>query len=140
MTVQVNGQEYTLQQAAKFLESHDRPLREEVYLKVMERRYQDKDALNELYTQLVEKRNQVALNAGFANYRDYKFVEMGRFDYSKEDCYRFHDAVKQHVLPLVELIQESKKRKLGLDTLRPWDTEAEPAALLPCGHFKTAKS
>ena len=31
MMVEVNGQEYTLQQAAKFLESHDRKLREEVF-------------------------------------------------------------------------------------------------------------
>ena len=139
MTVQVNGQEYTLQQAAKFLESHDRSLREEVYLKVMERRYQDKEALNQLYTQLVEKRNQVALNAGFANYRDYKFVDMGRFDYSKEDCYRFHDAVKQHVLPLVEMIQENKKKKLGLDTLRPWDTEAEPEGITPLRPFQNSE-
>ena len=139
MTIQVNGQEYTLQQAAKFLENHDRSLREEVYLKVMERRYQDKETLNNLYTQLVEKRNQVALNAGFANYRDYKFVEMGRFDYSKEDCYRFHDAVKQHVLPLVAMIQENKKQKLGLDTLRPWDTEAEPAGITPLRPFQSSE-
>src|SRR6186997_184616 len=31
MTVQVNGKEYTLQQAAKFLENPDRSLREDVY-------------------------------------------------------------------------------------------------------------
>src|SRR6476620_9585439 len=31
MTVTVNGKEYTLQQAAKFLENHDRSLRESVY-------------------------------------------------------------------------------------------------------------
>jgi nicotinamide riboside kinase len=31
-------------------------------------------------------------------YRDYKFVELGRFDYTKEDCYNFHDAVKQHIV------------------------------------------
>ncbi|MEJ7683520.1 MAG: hypothetical protein WKG06_37825 [Segetibacter sp.] len=49
----------------------------------MRRRRQDKDALNDLYTQLVHKRHQVALNAGFENYRDYKFAEMGRFDYTK---------------------------------------------------------
>ena len=139
MTIQMNGQEYTLQQAAKFLENHDRSLREEVYLKVMERRHQDQEALDNLYTQLVEKRNQVALNAGFANYRDYKFVEMGRFDYSKEDCYRFHDAVKQHVLPLVAMIQENKKQKLGLDTLRPWDTEAEPAGITPLRPFQSSE-
>jgi oligoendopeptidase F len=72
MTIEVNGQEYTLQQAGKFLESHDRALREEVYRKIQERRLQDKDAMNELYSNLIGKRDQVAKNAGFANYRDYK--------------------------------------------------------------------
>jgi oligoendopeptidase F len=126
MTVQVDGKEYTLQQAAKFLENQDRAIREEVYRKTQERRLEDKDELNELYTVLIEKRNQVALNAGFANYRDYKFSELGRFDYTKEDCFQFHESVKEHILPLVGLIHAHKKKKLGLDTLRPWDTEAVP--------------
>jgi oligoendopeptidase F len=136
MTVEVNGREYTLQQAAKFLESPDRRLREEVYRKVNERRLQDKETLNHLYTQLVEKRHQIALNAGFSNYRDYKFIDMGRFDYTKEDCFQFHDAVKQYVLPLVNDINEQKKQKLGLDTLRPWDLEAEPEGVVPLHPFE----
>src|SRR6478736_412997 len=139
MTVEVNGQEYTLQQASKFLLEHDRNLREEVYRKIQERRKQDKDALNELYTKLVVKRDQVGKNAGFENYRDYKFVEMGRFDYTKEDCFKFHEAVKLHVLPLVEKINLLKKEKLGLDVLRPWDTEAEPENVKPLRPFNTGK-
>ncbi len=139
MTVEVEGREYTLQQAAQFLESSDRTLRESVYRKIQERRLQDKDAMDALYTQLIQKRHQVALNAGFANYRDYKFVEMGRFDYTKEDCFQFHEAVKLHVLPIVNKIYEKKREKLGLDTLRPWDTEAEPAGSEPLSPFKTGK-
>jgi oligoendopeptidase F len=126
MTIEVNGKEYTLQQAAKFLESHDRELREEVYRKMNDRRLRDKEALDILFTKLVAKRNEVALNAGFENYRDYKFKELGRFDYTKEDCFLFHDSVKQHVLPLVKKIYINKKEKLHLDELRPWDMEAEP--------------
>src|SRR5690349_12923324 len=76
MTVEVNGQEYTLQQAAKFLEDPDRDLRESVYRKINERRLQDKEALNDLYTSLLKKRHQVALNTGFANYRDFRFAEL----------------------------------------------------------------
>ncbi|SJZ33363.1 M3 family oligoendopeptidase [Sediminibacterium ginsengisoli] len=139
MTVEVNGQEYTLQQAAKFLESHDRSLREEVYRKIQERRLQDKDAMNTLYSDLIAKRHQVALNAGFANYRDYKFAELGRFDYTKEDCFQFHEAVKLHVLPLIEKIYQRKKEKLGLDVLRPWDTEAEPEGIKPLKPFTDGK-
>jgi oligoendopeptidase F len=139
MTIEVNGQVYTLQQAAKFLEDPKRNLREEVYRKINERRKQDQQALDELFSKLVEKRQQIAVNAGFVNYRDYKFKELGRFDYSKEDCFQFHEAVKQHILPLVNKIYEKKKQKLGLDTLRPWDLEAEPGGIQPLRPFKNGE-
>lgn len=139
MTVEINGQEYTLQQATTFLESNDRSLRESVYRKIQERRYQDREELDGLYTRLVGMRQQIAINAGFENFRDYKFVELGRFDYSKEDCFQFHEAVRLHVLPLVNRIYERKKEKLKLDVLRPWDLEAEPAGIQPLRPFKNGK-
>jgi oligoendopeptidase F len=135
MTIEVSGQEYTLQQAAKFLESTDRFLRETVFTKTAERRLQDKNKLDDLYTALVQKRHQVALNAGFENYRDYKFRELGRFDYTKEDCFAFHDAVESHILPLVVDILQRQKERLGLETLKPWDTEAEPEGTKPLHPF-----
>lgn len=139
MTITVNGKEYTLQQAAKFLENEDRALREEVFTKTAARRLQDRDALNDLYTSLVQKRDQVAKNAGFANYRDYKFEELGRFDYTKEDCFQFHEAVKTHILPLVQQILEKQRAKLKVDQLKPWDTEAEPAGVKPLEPFHTGE-
>jgi oligoendopeptidase F len=139
MTIEVNGQEYTLQQAAKFLENSDRGLREEVFRKTYERRLQDRDTLDQLYSGLIAKRHQVALNAGFENYRDYKFEDLGRFDYTKEDCFQFHAAVKEHILPLVKDILERQRAKLQLDTLKPWDTEAEPAGIKPLEPFHTGE-
>ena len=139
MTIEVDGKEYTLQQAAKFLESSDRKLRESVYYKIQDRRKQDENAMHELYSTLIAKRHQIAVNAGFENYRDYKFKELGRFDYTKKDCFQFHEAVKQYVLPLVNEIYERKRQKLGLDTLRPWDTEAEPAGTQPLKPFTTGE-
>jgi oligoendopeptidase F len=139
MTVTVNDKGYTLQQAMKFLENPDRDLREQVYRKVQERRLQDKEKINSLFTELIKRRDQIAKNAGFRNFRDYKFIEMGRFDYTKEDCFRFHDSVKQYILPLVEIINQFKQKELGLDTLRPWDVDAEPANQEPLNPFKTGE-
>lgn len=139
MTVSINGHEYTLQQAAKFLENPDRSVRETAYHAIQKRRLEDKDTLNGLFSTLVQKRDKLAHNAGFSNYRDYKFKELGRFDYSKEDCFQFHEAVKLHVLPLVNSIYRKKKAKLGLDTLRPWDIDAEPAGITPLNPFKGGK-
>ena len=139
MTITHEGQEYTLQQATQFLESEDRSIRESVYRKIQERRLEDKTAMHDLFSSLIQKRHQVAMNAGFENYRDYKFVELGRFDYTKEDCYQFHEAVKLHVLPLIDKIYARKKQKLGLEVLKPWDTEAEPAGTKPLRPFTDGK-
>lgn len=137
MTIEVNGQEYTLQQAVKFLEDEDRQLRESVYRKIGNRRLQDKKEMNDLFSSLLQKRHQVAINAGFENYRDFKFLELGRFDYSKEHCFQFHEAVKLHIMPLVNEIYEAKKKKLGLAVLKPWDIEAEPVGTKPLRPFTT---
>ena len=139
MTVVVNGQEFTLQQATKFLEDPDRSVREQVYRAISDRRFQDHKELDVLYSKLVQKRDEVARNAGFSNYRDYRFAELGRFDYNKDACYQFHEAVKLHVMPLVDRLYAEKKKKLGLDVLRPWDIEAEPAGIEPLRPFKTGE-
>jgi len=139
MTVEIEGKSYTLQQAAKFLEHPDRSKRESVYYLIQQRRLQDQDKLNDLFNKLINIRNNEAANTGMSDYIEYRFKELGRFDYGKEDCYRFHEAVKQHVLPLVSLLHEKKRVELGVDTLRPWDLEAEPAGKKPLQPFKTGE-
>lgn len=139
MSVEVQGQEYTLQQATKFLENPNRELREEVYRKINDRRLQDKDQMNDLFSKLLDKRNKVGKNAGFENYRDYKFADLGRFDYTKQDCFQFQDAVKKSIVPLVDFIYDRKRQKLGLPSLRPWDTEAEPEGIKPLHPFSSGE-
>lgn len=137
MSIDVDGKEYTLQQAAKLLQSPDRELREKVFNKIASRRMQDKDKLNELFDKLLLLRQEVAVNAGYANYRDYKFSELGRFDYTKEDCFAFHDAVRKHIVPLQAMLVKHRQQKLGYATMRPWDTDAEPAGTQPLRPFAT---
>ncbi len=136
MTVEVDGKEYTLQQAARLLQSPDRSLRERTFRQIAERRMQDRDTLNELFDKLLHRRQQVARNAGFENYRDYKFRELGRFDYTVDDCFRFHEAVRRHILPLHRALVQHRKARLGLDPLKPWDTDAEPAGQEPLRPFQ----
>lgn len=139
MSVEVDGKEYTLQQAAKLLTLPDRNLRETVFRKVAARRLADKDKLNELFDKLLALRQQIAVNAGFDNYRDYKFRELGRFDYTAEDCFAFHDAVREHILPLQAMLVKNRQRRLGLDKMRPWDNDAEPQGTEPLKPFTTGQ-
>lgn len=137
MTIEHEGKEYTLQQAAKFLQKPDRELRETIFRKIAERRMQDIDELNVLFNKLLVLRQQVAKNAGFDNYRDYKFRALGRFDYTPEDCFAFHDAVREHILPLNAMLSEHRRKRLGLEKMRPWDSSAEPVGTEPLQPFET---
>lgn len=125
MSIEHDGKTLTIAQAGKLLKSSDRELRETIYRKVNDRRKQDADELENLFDELLKLRHQVALNCGFNNYRDYKFVAMGRFDYTVADCEDFHKSVAEVIVPLVAKIEEEKRQKLGLDVLKPWDTEAD---------------
>lgn len=139
MTIMINNKEYTLQQAARFLQNPERGLREETFRKIAERRLEDREQLDELFDKLLERRHQVAKNAGFDNYRDYKFRELGRFDYTPEDCFAFHAAVKEHILPLQKMLSLNRKARLGLDVMKPWDSDAEPAGTEPLHPFETGQ-
>jgi len=138
MTVTYQGNELTLQQASKYFEEPDQRVRREVWELVTDRRLQDKDKMEDLYDQLIELRGRIAKNAGFENYRDYVFQRRRRFDYTPEDCFRFHEGVERAVLPVVRSIMEDRRRKLKVDRLRPWDLQVDPLSRPPLRPFATA--
>lgn len=126
MTVEVEGKTLTLQQASNFLKNPDRKLRDEVYHKIVSRRLQDRERLDALFNELVELRTQIASNAGFANYRDYKFVALDRFDYTAKDCLDFHSSIRSSVVPVMDELMSERKALLKVDSLKPWDIDVDP--------------
>lgn len=125
-TIEHEAKKLTMQQAALLLKEQDESLRQNIFEKMTAVRRKDREQLDSLYSSLIQKRQQLALNAGFDNYRDYKFVAMGRFDYTKEDCFAFHEAIKTHIVPLVKNIQAEKLAKLGKTQFKPWDLDVDP--------------
>lgn len=125
MTVNINGEEMTLPKAADILQSPDREKRKEAWLKISERRFADKDRLDILFNELRDLRHQVAINAGFANFRDYMFAALGRFDYTTQDCFNFHEAVAEAVVPLVNEMTQERLTKLQYDSLKPYDLKVD---------------
>jgi oligoendopeptidase F len=138
-SVEHAGEKMTLQKASVYLKDLNRGVREEVYYKIQNRRAEDEKALNDLFTKLIELRNQVALNARFKNYRDYKHQLLGRFDYTVQDCLNFHEAVKMHAVPLANEHDKHRKQKLKLDDYRPWDTAVDEEGLPPLKPFANAQ-
>lgn len=132
-----DGKEQTFQQMAKYNQSTDRDLRERAWLAVAEKRFADKDAFDELYSDMVLLRGKIARNAGFPNYVEYCFASKHRFDYTSQDCKMFHNAVEKLVVPVLGKMYQERKEQLGVDILRPWDLEVDPLGREPLKPFET---
>lgn len=82
-TIVYKDTELTLQQANDYLSHPDRQVRKEVFELMEQRRYRDKEILDELMDKLITIRTQIAHNCGFPTYTDYKLSR--RFDYTQDE-------------------------------------------------------
>ncbi|HTL29327.1 MAG TPA: M3 family oligoendopeptidase [Tepidisphaeraceae bacterium] len=126
MIINFRGQDYTPQQMAKFLEEPDRATRQESWELTAKRRLQDREVIDQLFDRLLPLRQQIANNAGLADYRAYKWKEYKRFDYTPDDCAEFAISVARYVVPLVDKLDRERAKDLGVDRLRPWDLAVDP--------------
>jgi oligoendopeptidase F len=136
MTVQFQGEERTLVQLSPFLESTDRDVRREAWTLAAERRLADRDLFDGLFDEMRAVRLEVAREAGFDDYVAYAYKNRERFDYGPEQAYQFHDAIEKAVVPLASAIHRERKKRLGVDSLRPWDLATDPLGRSPLKPFK----
>lgn len=120
------GEQLPLPRLQPFLKERDRAVRERAFRAIAEPYIERRGDLATIFDQLYELRQRVARNAGFTNFRDYIFPAKYRFDYTPADCERLHDAIERTVVPAVERALEARRERLGLDLLRPWDTQVAP--------------
>jgi oligoendopeptidase F len=139
MTVEWEGETKNLSQLNPYLMSKEPAVREKAWNLMMEPWTAARATLNDIYRQMLEKRRQIAENAGFPDYRAYAFRQMERFEYTPEDCLVFHEAIEAVVVPAVQRILEKKKARLGLDRLRPWDYMPERRLIVETGDAPALK-
>jgi oligoendopeptidase F len=135
MTVEFQGKTRTMPEMGKFLLEPDRQLRQDAWRASAERRLADKNKLEEIYDAMLKLRVQIAQNAGFANYRDYKFKAYNRFDYAPDDCKHYHSVVANLVVPVYQEILKKRKSDMVLSELRPWDTSVDVKGRPPLKPF-----
>lgn len=135
-TVQWEGEEVTLLQLEPIYQDVDRAVRERAWRLASERRLADRDALDNLWQRFMDLRRRIATNAGYSDYRAFRWVQLKRFDYSPADCETFHNAIAEAVVPAASRIYERRRQKLGVESLRPWDLNVDPLSRPPLRPFK----
>lgn len=130
-TVTWQGREMALSALTPILMEPDRVRRERAWRTIEARRLADSETLFAHWQKELQVRQQIAENAGYATYRDYRWQQLFRFDYTPADCQHFHQAVEQVIVPAASKIWAKRRQLLGVETIRPWDTTTDPRRHLP---------
>jgi oligoendopeptidase F len=139
LSVEWDGETKTIPQLQPYLKSNDRAERERAFRLGAEAYLAHRDALADLFDRMYELRVAVAREAGFADYQRYCFAAKHRFDYTPDDCARFHKAVEFAVAPAVARLMQHRRKSLGLDTLRPWDVTVDLDSKTPLKPFDSSE-
>lgn len=134
-TVQWEGKEITITQLRPVYQEIDRAKREAAWRLSAERQLADRAAINGVWVKLMKLRGEIAANAGYEDYRDYRWKQLLRFDYNPSDCETFAHAIADVVVPAAAMLYEKRRRQLGVETLRPWDLDVDPFARPPLRPF-----
>lgn len=134
------GEEKTIQQMQPLYQETDREIRESAWRLVAERQLADRPAIGELWGRFLDLRLQVSRNAGYSSYRDYRWQALHRFDYTPSDCRAFRDAIEAEVVPATIALHDARRKKLGVDSLRPWDLSVDPLLRPPLRPYSGAEA
>jgi len=115
----------------------DRTVRQTAWELVARRRLVDRDAIDDIFDKMIATRTQIGQNAGFDNFRDYQFRAYERFDYDPDACFAFHEAIEKVAVPAKRGIQQQRRQRLNVETLRPWDLAVDTANRPPLKPFET---
>ncbi|MHA1568430.1 MAG: M3 family oligoendopeptidase, partial [Alphaproteobacteria bacterium] len=134
-TIEWEGEEITLLQLQPVYQGPDRDVREKAWRLAAERQLADRETINDLWTQFMDLRRQLAANTGLPDYRAFRWQQMLRFDYTPDDCAAFHQAIAAVIVPAAQRIYEKRRQRLGVDALRPWDLFVDPLGRPPLRPF-----
>jgi len=130
-TVEWEGEETTLRKLGAVMWETDREKRQNAWEILQNRVLEDRDAYNNVWRDLITVRKQIYQNGGFNDYREYAWLDRGRFDYTPDDALALADAIAEVVVPANERIMEKERQLMGYETMRPWDVYVDPYGHAP---------
>ena len=120
-SVDWQGKEATVLEMEGILRDPDRAIRKAAWEKLANRQLADRQGINAQWKTFFSLRGQIAKNAGKSDFRAYRWQQLNRFDYTPQDCYAFHQAIEEAVVPAVNRLAERRRKAMGLKELRYFD-------------------
>lgn len=119
--INFDGKELNLYGIQKYFEHKDREVRKAAFKAYSDFYHDNESKLEEIWSELIDVRNEMGRNLGFDNYIPLGYMGQGRTDYGKEDVVLFRKQVENYLVPLCTELYKAQARRIGVDTLYSYD-------------------
>ena len=137
--VVVNGQEMTMTRALALLDHSSEAKRKAAWEAVNQWTFAHANELQGIYSAMIEKRHQVALNLGEKNYVPVAYKTRRRTDFGPKEVKRFREEIKKYVVPLLSRLRRKQAEMLGQRTVKPWNQDYFPGMSLDPNILKVSE-
>lgn len=128
------GEERNLYGVQKFFEDEDREIRKDAFAAYSDFYHKNEPRLEEIWSELIEIRNEMGRNLGFDNFIPLGYLQQGRTDYGEAQVAAFREQVRKELVPFCQKLYDLQKERLGVEKLMAYDEKrvfpdgnAEPA-------------
>ncbi len=120
--IKYKGKTLNLTGLSPFMQDIDRETRKEAFL-LMDSFFKDNEVeLDSIFDKLVKLRDKKAKVLKFDNFIPLGYLNMNRSDYGDVEVSEYRKQIVKHIVPLVEKINQKRKKILGYDKMFVYDT------------------
>lgn len=119
--IDFDGKELNLYGIQKYFENKDREIRKAAFKAYSDFYNKNEARLEEIWSELIEIRNEMGRNLGFENYIPLGYMKQGRTDYGKAEVEAFREQVREYLVPLCEELYKAQTGRIGVDKLYSYD-------------------
>lgn len=116
--IELDGETFNLSRLERKLLDTNRDTRKKAQQAKFNFLEDNKQDLDQIYDDMVKLRHQMAQELGFKNFVEFRYLEMGRYEYSPEEVARFRNYVHEKIVPLISKQRKIQADRLGVDELR----------------------
>lgn len=120
-SVDIDNKSFLITELKGLLYSQNREIRKKAFIKKMEFFNKNKKILDDLFTQLVDIRSNLALINRDKSYIETAYRNLYKTDYTQKDIRKFRNIIKKYVTPLILELQEVQKQRLNINTIEMYD-------------------
>lgn len=116
-----DGQELTLAQLGKYLDSPDRDVRKASSEAKFSFFASQENELDRVYDEFVQLRTSMARKLGYKTFTELGYARLNRTDYGSQQVEAFRDQVVDQIVPMAQQLRERQRQRIGVETLMYYD-------------------